>query len=503
MTRKCQFFLILMGIVGILLILVTCRYGAGLEPDSVGYISVARHLKAGSGFTIYNDSPLIWQPPAYPIVLAFMGYISGIDPLCLTSILNAFLFGSVIYLSGYLFLKQFSSSAVFAFFGVFTVLFSKSLFDISVWAMSEILFVFFVILCFLFLDFYLKKQKITSLIFFSFAVALSCLTRYIGVVLILWGTIVILFFYRGKLKIKLIHLFLFLSISVFPTFIWLSRNYIISGTLLDSRSASTTTLYQNIYLTLNTILNWYIHPTIVKKHIILLILGLIIILSIYFSIKNDWQKIKKILLLTGPIILFIAIYTVFLIISSTVTAFDPIGNRLLSPIYMPLTLVLLVFIKIIFDHYKENFSHKFIKPFSVIIIGVWLIYLLRSTLLDVMYIYPTGLGYNNLLWRNSQTILFIKNKQKLLSNHATYSNYPEAIYIISDYITEMCPDKYNFNMSTIKNYWPRDNVSYVIWFTKNTRDYLFMMDDLCPIIKIDTLQQFKDGIIYCVAKRDN
>jgi len=62
------------------IILLTSRFGVGVLPDSVYYISVARHIADGTGYDGYY---FVLQPPLYPLLLAAIEKIFFIDPLFL------------------------------------------------------------------------------------------------------------------------------------------------------------------------------------------------------------------------------------------------------------------------------------------------------------------------------------------------------------------------------------------------------------------------------------
>ena len=64
-----------------LVLLSTARYGAGLSPDSVAYLDVARSLASGKGFVSHTGEPLVWWPPLYPMLLALIGFATGLDHL--------------------------------------------------------------------------------------------------------------------------------------------------------------------------------------------------------------------------------------------------------------------------------------------------------------------------------------------------------------------------------------------------------------------------------------
>src|SRR5262249_2245580 len=74
--------------------------GIGVSPDSVTYLSAARHLTAGNGFLSFDNFPVVDFPFAYPGFLATISWITRQDPLQFAGVLNGLLFGLLLYLSG-------------------------------------------------------------------------------------------------------------------------------------------------------------------------------------------------------------------------------------------------------------------------------------------------------------------------------------------------------------------------------------------------------------------
>lgn len=76
------FLFVLSAILGTTLVLVaTSTYGAGLSPDSVGYISAARQISEGNGYVDrYGQDLAVW-PPLYPAALSIMDLFFSVDLL--------------------------------------------------------------------------------------------------------------------------------------------------------------------------------------------------------------------------------------------------------------------------------------------------------------------------------------------------------------------------------------------------------------------------------------
>ena len=516
MSTKYKLSLVLLALIGVIFALLsTSRYGAGLSPDSVSYISTARNLIKGEGFITNYDEPIVHWPPLYPVLLALIGAIFGTDPLLPAHIVNALTFGLIVYLGGVLTFKHLPSFPALALVGTLAILFSTPLFAVSAMAWSEPLFILFVLLSLLFANLYLEKKDITSLILLSSSVALSTLTRYIGVVLILWGGFIIIVFYRDSIKNRIAHLSLFTFISVLPIGIWLIRNYAISNTLFGPRASSAYTLSQNLTLLFNSILYWYLPGIIADYRPTLMLLGATIGFFAGLSFKDSWQNMKVNLRQISPAVLFsissglfVIIYAVFVVISATNTDVS-VDSRMFSPIYVPLTLLLLILTEALVDPYRKRFSKKIVNSFLIIGIAIGLIYPIRATILKAVELTQIGEGYSGQAWMDSETIQYLLQHRTLESECTVYTNGPDAAYILAHLATNMSPASTGYNsperindISSLRGRWPEENKVCLIWFDKlEWRKNLFTIDELQAIANIDLIARLEDGAIYSITRK--
>lgn len=504
--------LAVLSIIGTVTILLTTRnYGAGLSPDSVGYIATARHIATGTGAVTYDGTPLLVQPPLYPALLATIDYVFGIDPLSSAHIVNAVLFGLIVYLSGLLFLKHLKSSAAFALLGTASVLVAVPLIQVSLMAWSEPLFICFVLLYLILCESYLAKADTTSLLLLSLSVALACLTRYIGVVLILTGVVSILLLRRDSPRVKFRHLFLFVSISALSIGMWVIRNYLLSGTLFGPRASSIYTLSQNLTFAFNTFLSWYIPGRISEHRSILMLLSATIGFLAGLSTRGNWSKVRTILLEIWPMLFFIIAYVGFLVVSSTTTAYDQIGDRLLSPVFVPITLLLLFLAaKILTSLTERRLSQKGADILLAVAIAVWcLVCLARATQL-ITNAMSQGQGYSGESWRNSQTIEYLLQNRVLESSECEiiYTNDPDALYILANRTAKTSPMRTMYNspeivndISNLRGSWPEESNACLIWFDKIDRRYLFTVDELQTIANVQPIIRLEDGAVYSVTRK--
>jgi hypothetical protein len=509
LSSKYKILLAILSLIGTGIILIsTSRYGAGITGDSVDYISTARNIAAGVGFVTFDGTPLINQPPLYPIFLAAISYIFQNDPLLLAPIGNAFIFGINIFLSGLLLFRYLTSSATFVFLGVVAMLVSKPLFQVSVMAWSDPLFICFVLLFLIYLHQYLARRSVTSLILISLVVAMSCLTRILGVTLILTGAISILLLRSDSLKVKLSHLLLFALISTLPISIWATRNYLLSGTISGPHGASIQSL-QYMHIAFYTLKSWYI-PQIVSEHLpILALLSIVIGIAAVFRLKRRVTEIKCAILRASPAIIFVIVYLSVLVVVNTILNMPDI-RRYLSPVFIPATVLLLRFFEGLALSYKERLSYKLLNLFLVAGISLWLIYPISTTASDAENRFRQGAGgLNSRVWRESQTIQYLEH-QTVLGEHTIYSNSAEALYILTNITAKRAPFKTHpyipeiaSDISSLEGVWPKEEKAYVVWFDEaaKTRTYYFTIDELRTIAKMVQVIQLDDGTVYLVSRK--
>jgi len=258
-----------------------------VTPDSVHYLS--------------NDFLPYW-PPLYSGLLNTLSFITGIDTTLMAKLVNSVSYALIIIafddiLKGK---KQWIRRWASLF-----LLFSLPFIVILGFVWSEMLFCLFVLLA---LKAFGEKNLRNAVIM----TMLATLTRYAGIVLIPIGLVV---FWDSKKAI------LYTS-SAIPLVMWLTRNYLVSGTLTGQRNPSVTGMLENIFLSIMTIVSWFSGHTAV----FIVLVGIILLLARFKPQRGDWLYLC-----------FAIIYTGFIILSSTITAYDPIDTRLLVPVYLSIT----------------------------------------------------------------------------------------------------------------------------------------------------------------------
>lgn len=491
-----------MGLVGVAIILIaTSNFGAGLTPDSIGYLAATRSLLAGKGVLWYKGDPIDIWPPLYPVILAIVNKVFGVDFLASVHVINAIFFGLIVYLSGILFFNYLVCIPSLAILGSIYVLLSNSLFSVSVMAWSEPVFILCVLLFILSIDAYLEKGDRTAFLILTLSAMLACLTRYIGVTLIMSGIASILILGKTSLRNKLTFSSIFAFISAFPLGLWLIRNYLVGGTIAGYREPSKYTVFDNINFTLEAIIRWFLPGRLVSllsgDYLLVISVGFVGLLCILFISYRS--KITVDINRLVPIALFTTIYLAFLIYTATKIAFEQIENRYVSPVFILVVLISLLLIETLWEVLKKTvkFSSQTIKRFITIAFATLLLLPLSNTIVNLNYWRTEGGGgYNSKIWRESQTIAYLKN-QPLQKQNKIYSNDPYALYLYTDIIAKTV-GYIKRELSSFKGSESNATKAYLIWFHDSHPGYFDTPDELQSIVNVSTVTQLGDGTIYTI-----
>jgi hypothetical protein len=212
------------------LVWANTRWGVGLRGDSYMYVSGARDLAAGLGYSRISGGgevkPITHFPPLYSILLAGLQAL-GWDAVPAARGLAIVLMGWNTLLAGALAWRLANrpwAGAVGALLFGLNPLFL----DVHSWAMAEPLFIALTFGMLLALP-RTGGSRARRAVLPGFLAGLACLTRYVGAAGIAAGTATMLWPRRGA-RLRLRHAATFLPASLLPVGAWLLRNLLISGT---------------------------------------------------------------------------------------------------------------------------------------------------------------------------------------------------------------------------------------------------------------------------------
>jgi 4-amino-4-deoxy-L-arabinose transferase-like glycosyltransferase len=496
-----------------LVAVVSVRYLLGfggtalLLPDSVSYISVARNLLAGEGLVLFDGSPINLWPPGYPIALASLGLL-GLDPLSIAGPLNTAIFGSIALTCG-LWLGYRTRSVVAGLIAAVTILISRPLWAVSIYALSEPLFALLVLWSLIILQRHIDGQKARALLVAALLAALAVLTRYVGVLLVLAGVISLLTQPRINWSRKLKNAVAFAVIpgaSFIAWWIWVS---VITQHLGGKRPLAEVTLGEIIFSLGQTLANWGL-PWSVDTYPKLLILTVI---AAGVAVTLLWGNLPRTQERTHSSVgaaafgWFVVVYTVGTVGVLTVLHNDRLGDRLLSPVYAPLAIWILSWVWNRLQTMADSRHRKLSAAVLVLLFAVWTGRSATVTggIVEREHLYPSGFTSNR--WRESDTIAYL---QEHPPEALLYSNIPYPVYIYASLRVHRSPRRHWFGAP---NQPTRDLAEFhdtvvetgeiiFVWFDQDPGAYQFSPEDLQEYFRLEPIIELSDGKLFRVTVRE-
>lgn len=464
--------------------------GIGLSPDSIEYSTTAINIKEKAALVNFNGSPLVAFPAGYPIFLAAGYIITGIRPVPLAPFLNGFLYVGVILMSSFI-MQSFSGITRWYRMAILTILAcSPCLWEVYGMIWSETLFLFLILLFMLAWRWYGERKTIFSLFIFALVGACAFVTRFAGITVIATGAALI--FFDGSLPVlkKIKRLFVFLLTGISFVLVNLVRNRQVSGTASGVREKALRSLGDNL-LSIGDVLSGWLpfineHRTAGAVVFILLALWAMVfighrILQQQFYLRNE-----------TIVFVFFFVYAVFIVAVSSISRFEELSSRLLSPIYIPLLWIgsswLPAFIKA-----KTRFPKRTLQIFSTLLFVLFVYHQYKQNAANWEGIAYAGIpGYSENQWTKSPTIQYI-NTHKDQFNTAIYSDAHDGLYYLTGVISQPLPHK---EIEKEKKEFLDRPSSIVIWFNDAVNKDLIDIDFIKTYKQLTATKTFDDGAIY-------
>ena len=204
-----------------------------MRSNSVAYLWSSENLVKGIRLGRLNGlgefRPMTHWPPLYPFLLALPQWF-GLNSLSAARLLGAVSIGLMVLLFGVSISRLTRGSPWYTGLGTLVLVTSYAMWDTSLYAMTEPLYMILGLLAFLFLDNYLCSNKRVWLYASSAILGLALLTRYAGGALILAALLALLIQAGQALRQKIKDSLILLLISVLPLALWTVRNLLLADT---------------------------------------------------------------------------------------------------------------------------------------------------------------------------------------------------------------------------------------------------------------------------------
>ncbi len=531
---------------GMFLVLVRgSTYGVSVTPDSVAYISAARNLLAGNGFTQWNGSSYVHAPPLFPLLLALTG-VFGHDPADTAGYVNAFLCGLAIFLSSrwlwqHLRARPAPTSRTLQtwllLWAAAVLVLSPTLSRIASFAWSELLFILLTVSALFTFNTFLDTGKRASLVLAAIFTALACLTRYVGIT-IPATMLLLLLLRKDTLSKKTTDTVIYALIVGTPLSVWLLRNFLVSGTWTGPRAPTQFSFLFDLAKMFGILADWVLplpwilemgninineRPFNMEEIIPQYLLVLLIPTLLMFGV-GAWICLTRLPLHhVRPIVLlatFTSVYLLVLLIALSVLEADPLSRRFLAPVYIPLLGIAVLFLDDFF-HYdlqrkllgtlrfpwvQNVYAEGRVAGLTVVLMALlscWLWVPVNANVQNIRQAQENGLtGYNSRTWAESEIIRYI-NENPCARCVFFSANASGLSFLTAQprqfYLPRQLTDDW---LRWIESMQRNGEDVYIVWFffpDKIINDLQHLTYDRHQIeteLALETVAELADGLIY-------
>ena len=481
------------ALMGFVLIQIFSKHsGIGVSPDSVTYLSAARHMVSGNGFTSFENLPVVDFPVAYPFLLTIFSFFTGLDPLQFAPVLNGLLFGMILYLSGSVMNGFLNSSGWYKRILLTCILLSPAIQEVYSLLWSETIFLLLVLLFIIGITNYLKYLTRRWLLISTGICALACLTRYAGVFLLPAGLSLIFFQIETPRSKRFKNSLLFIILSITPLLVNILRNDLLTGLAMGQRPKNNAGFFKILENFGGVFCDWLLLNRKPALSILLTVFVLLVFsLTIFFLYRRRKSKpaYEYAAAVTG------LMYCLFMIFTSTLTRYEQFTSRLLSPLYIPLLWSLSWWIPGLFSRVKF-YRFRWIGIASFLLVAAWFL----NIQLAADYEYYDGVkdagvpGYREDPFLQSEIAQYIeKNKKDFDPQLPIYSNAGEAVYFVTDLPARQLP--FTAFPARVQQYYHLKN-SYLVWFRDLDNPEMPVLDSILQNKNLELIKQLPDGAVY-------
>jgi hypothetical protein len=317
-----------------LLVLIACRLGPGLSPDSVMYASAARSFAGGGSLIAYDGHPLTIFPPGLPVILGSVQRL-GIDLQAATVALNIACVALCTLLTYLLAMEALGSWSCSA---AITVFFSLSASTIEIFTMlwTEPLFTILSLVTLLVLVRSVRRQSLSrvDIALVAIAVSLATTLRFFGFTLLPVVALGALLAARPRGRGRaLAAATIAVALSTTGLMIVAGRNLSLGVSPLGERFPATVSPFTAVRPTVQALGGYVLplHSVPISEP-----------LGVALSLLLVYGLVRALLLRAETIVLlgaFVAVYWVLLWFSEIATNIGPADARLTIPIFTPMMIL--------------------------------------------------------------------------------------------------------------------------------------------------------------------
>jgi len=472
--------------------LYTSYSGVGLSPDSIMYASTATNIQAHGSLMTFNKTPLVFFPVFYPFFLGVIQFFSRVDPITAGATINSFLFAAVIFTSGWIMSKFITHSIIYKWLILAAIILSPGLLEIYTFLWSETLFILEVMFFIVAYHRYMQTHTTKWLLIIAVISAISCITRYAGVTVIGTGGLLLLLDNELPIRKKIGHVLVFGFISISLLVGNLILNSVSTGLSTGTREPSITPFLKNLYYCGTVFCDWAALSANAYPYAVLLasviLLGLISVL-VWKTLTGRINRYENI------VIMFAVVYGLFIVISASISRYERINSRLLSPMFIPLLIACTCWVPDVLLLVKSKWMKYGLSGIAIIMMLAfeYSTYQVDWQRYDDENDYGVP-GYSDDSWNKSEFVVYLKQHKNIFKpGIPIYTDANEAVYLFTGMSSELIPHK--FFKADVQKFYARKQF-YLIWFDSLYNTELVNLPDIMKNKKVVKIGAAKEGEIY-------
>jgi hypothetical protein len=485
---------VLAALAGFILIQLLCAYsGVGISPDSVVYISTAQNIHDHGAINDFTNMPVMDFPAFYPIFLSGVLFLTGNKVQHVGPILDGLLFATVIGLCGWIMNRFTKTTRTYkALLLVFIVL-SPCLLEIYSLIWSETLFLLLSIIFIIVAHGYFQTHSIRWLAGMGLVAGLAAVTRYAGVSLIALGGLLLLC--DGRMRWsprKFGHWALYGFVAVLPLALNLYRNLRLTQTLTGFREPGETPFAANLYTFGTVLCDWlpffnehYGPASVIAVFFIIGITGIFVFRLVR---RNNFFSYDNLALS------YFVVYTAFILYTATVSRFQELDSRLLSPLFLPWLWGSTNWIPPALQRCSPRWKTPAVIT-CLLAAGCFIYGEAHAFRENWEGIHYAGIpGYTENSWRQSETMAYVRaHKDSLQQAGPVYSDAFEGLWFLADITSDLIAHR--DNPEDIKYMMKQDHFT-IVWFDDAVNFDLIDIEYMKTQKQLVQQLHFKDGAIY-------
>lgn len=474
----------------IFIYLFTRVSGIGISPDSVNYESTATHIREGFSFTDFNFVPLADFPLGYPCLLAIVSLLTRTSVLHIAPALNAVLFSGLLLSSAAVIHGWRNMPRLFRTALLSVLACSPFLLEIYSMLWSETAFLLLILLFFISLKKYLAEPSLRKLVVAATICAVAFVTRYAGVTVLLTGLALILFSGALPPGRKILHLFIFTVTGCSLVAVNLLRNRMVAGHATGIREKALRSLAENFSQIGGVVADWLPflqgHEKIATALFILMLIGAAVAVAFFILQQQFYAAYQSI------VAAFFIVYSSFILTIATVSRFENLTSRLLSPVYVPMLMLITGTMAAL---YTRTLKRRRIIPALVAAVLLMGFHVKHYRLNAEAWegIRDSGMpGYAEGSWRNSPAVAYVRMHAREF-RYPVYANANDAVYFLTGIHALAIPHK---EVEAEKNAFLRQRSFTLIWFDDGDNPDLVGISYILAHKKLVTVHKLEGGAVY-------